>query len=229
MGKRMKIILRQDVLNLGEEGDVREVAAGYARNFLFPKKYAAPYNQHALTILGQRKKKIEKRKEEKRILAQGMKDRLQEEKLVFVMPAGDNGKLFGSITNGQIAEELQKKGYAIEKRKIEIPEHHIKMVGQYTATVKLYENEEAELNIKVEAQVQEKKEEKPRKTGRRERAAGKADVEHASAGTETAKTDAAAERAEAVAAPANGESPLAAEDEAGAADGAEGESEPSNS
>lgn len=158
MAKRVKIIMSKDVLNLGEEGDVCDVAPGYARNFLFPRKLAVPYTKHHLTILGQRRRIIEKRKEEKRINAQGMKSHIEGEHIVFHLPAGENGKLFGSITNGHIAEELQKKGFAIEKKKIEVPEHHIKMVGEYTITVKLYENEQASLKVTVEALEVEKEE-----------------------------------------------------------------------
>lgn len=164
----MKIIMSKDVLNLGEEGDVCDVAPGYARNFLFPRKLAVPYNKHNLTILGQRKKTIEKKKEEKRVNAQGMKTKIENEQVVFILPAGENGKLFGSITNGHIAEELQKKGYAIEKKKIEVPDHHIKMVGNYTIVVKLYESEQAELKVTIQA-LETEKEEKPKKGSKTER------------------------------------------------------------
>jgi large subunit ribosomal protein L9 len=168
MGKRVKIIINQDVLNLGEEGDICEVAPGYARNYLFPNKFAVPYNKHSLTILSQRKKIIEKRKEEKRVQAQGLKEQIQNEAIVFVMPAGDNGKLFGSITNGHIAEELQKKGFALEKKKIEIPDHHIKTIGDFTVKVKLYGNEEAILKVSVKA-IEVEKEKKAKKTDKSEK------------------------------------------------------------
>jgi len=162
MAKKIKVIMQSDILNLGEEGDICEVALGYARNYLFPKKYAVPYNNHNLTILNQRRRAIEKKRAEKRINAQELKQKIENEVLVFKMPAGENGKLFGSITNGLIAEELQKKGYALEKKRIELPEHHIKMVGNYNAIVKLYENEQANLKIVIEPIVQEK-ENKPAK------------------------------------------------------------------
>ena len=165
MAKKIKIIMQSDILNLGEEGDVCEVALGYARNYLFPKKYAVPYNKHNLTILNQRRRAIEKKKAEKRLNAQELKQKIENEVLIFKMPAGENGKLFGSITNGLVAEELQKKGYALEKKRIELPEHHIKLVGNYTATIKLYENEQASLKIIIEPIVEEKtsKDVKPEK------------------------------------------------------------------
>ena len=151
MANKIKIIMNQDVLNLGEEGDTCDVAPGYARNYLFPKKLAVPYNSHYLTILNQKKRKIEKRREEKKVQAQDMKARIQNEDIIFTLQAGENGKLFGSITNGHIAEELQKRGFSIERKKIEVPDHHLKMVGTYSVKVNLYGDEEANLKVTINA------------------------------------------------------------------------------
>jgi large subunit ribosomal protein L9 len=71
------------------------------------------------------------------------------------MPAGESGKLFGSVNNTLIAQELEKKGYTLEKRRIEVPEHHLRQVGSYIVKVKLYGNEEASLKVVVEAAKQE--------------------------------------------------------------------------
>ncbi len=172
MANKVKIIMNQDVLNLGEEGDIRDVAPGYARNFLFPRKLAVPYTSHFLTILNQKKRKIEKRKEEKRVQAQGMKEQIQKEEIVFTLQAGENGRLFGSITNGQIAEELQKRGYVIERKRIEVPDHHLKMIGEYSIKVKLYGEEEAALKVSVKA-LEPSPEEKAAKAARNERGKGK--------------------------------------------------------
>jgi large subunit ribosomal protein L9 len=151
MANKVKIILNQDVLNLGEEGDIRDVAPGYARNYLFPRKMAVPHTEHQVTILSQKRRKLEKRKEEKKIQAQSLKEQIQKEEIVFTLQAGEHGKLFGSITNGPIAEELQKRGYAIERKKIEVPDHHLKMVGDYTIRIKLYGDEEALVKVSVKA------------------------------------------------------------------------------
>ncbi|MBN2050107.1 MAG: 50S ribosomal protein L9 [Spirochaetales bacterium] len=148
----MKIILNEDVLNLGEEGDVREVARGYARNYLFRKGYAVPYNKQNVALFEQRKAIIEKRKEEKRVAAAGMKEKLEAVKLEMVMPAGDTGKLFGSVTAGAIAEELEKHGFSIEKKKIEIPGTTIKMIGDHTIKIRLYENETAQCGLSITAE-----------------------------------------------------------------------------
>ena len=147
----MKIILNQDIVNLGEEGDIKVVADGYARNFLFPKKMAVPYNKQNLNIFEQKKLSIEKRKEEKRKDAMGLKERLAGEELVLTMPAGEKGKLFGAVTASTLVEELVKLGLNVEKKKIEVPENSIKVVGTYTAKVKLYGGEVADLKVTVNA------------------------------------------------------------------------------
>jgi large subunit ribosomal protein L9 len=147
----MKVILNQDVPGLGEEGDIKDVANGYARNYLLPKNFALPYSKQNLSRLETRKVAIENRKEEKRREAMSIKERLESEELTFTMPAGDSGKLFGSVNNAMVVQELEKRGYSIEKKRVEVPEHNIRMIGSYKVKVKLYGNEEAQLNVVVEA------------------------------------------------------------------------------
>jgi large subunit ribosomal protein L9 len=146
----MKIILNQDVTGLGEEGDVREVAAGYARNYLIPRKLAVGYSRESLQQLESRRAGIEKRKEDKRREAMSLKERLEAEQLQFAMPAGENGKLFGSVNNAMVVQELEKRGYTVEKKRVEVPDHHIRQTGNYTVKVKLYGNEEAQVKVTVE-------------------------------------------------------------------------------
>jgi large subunit ribosomal protein L9 len=150
----MKVILNQDVVGLGEEGDIKEVAGGYARNFLLPKKLALPHTKHNLGSLEHRRAAIDKRKEEKRVEAQSLKERLEAEEIKFVMPAGENGKLFGSVSNALVVQELEKRGYQIEKKRVEIPEHTIRNVGSYKIRVKLYDKEEAVVKLTVEGGAQ---------------------------------------------------------------------------
>ncbi len=147
----MKVILNQDVVGLGEEGDIREVTSGYARNYLLPKKLALLHTPANLASLAKRRTAIEHRREEKRTEALGLKERLEAEEIKFTMPAGENGKLFGSVNNALVAQELEKRGYQIDKRRIEIPEHAIRMTGTYKARVKLYDKEEAVVKLVVEA------------------------------------------------------------------------------
>src|SRR6056297_2905295 len=150
--RRMKIILNEDVYNLGEEGDVCDVARGYARNYLFPKQLAFPYTKENIANFESRKASIEKRKEDKRQQALSLKERLDGKEVVITMNAGQGGKLFGSVTSTMIVEELQKEGIEIEKKKIDFRSHTIKMVGVYPVKVKLYDNNEAELKLKVISQ-----------------------------------------------------------------------------
>ncbi|MFW5712657.1 MAG: 50S ribosomal protein L9 [Spirochaetota bacterium] len=148
----MKIILNEDVYNLGEEGDVCDVARGYARNYLIPKKLAFPYTKENIANFESRRAAIEKRKEDKRQQALSLKERLDGKEVLIKMNAGQSGKLFGSVTSTMIVEELQKEGIEVEKKKIDFKSHTIKMVGTYPVKVKLYDNNEAELKLKVVSQ-----------------------------------------------------------------------------
>ena len=148
----MKVILNQDVKHLGEEGDVKDVANGYARNFLLPRNLALPYNEMTVAYFEGRKAEIEARKAEKRKDAASLKEKLEAYTVSLVMPAGPNGKLYGAVTNQSVADELQKNGFDIERKRIEIPGNAIKSVGKYHATVRLYEAATAELAIEVLSQ-----------------------------------------------------------------------------
>jgi large subunit ribosomal protein L9 len=156
----MKIILKQDVYNLGEEGDVCVVADGYARNYLIPKKIAVYHNNMNLAELKSKASAIAKRKEEKRKDALSIKEKIEELSLELKVSAGDSGKLFGAVTGATIVEALAKLGVHIEKKKLDVPSHTIKMVGNYSVKVRLYENESAELKLVVVnerlAEIQEK-------------------------------------------------------------------------
>lgn len=147
--KNTKIILSEDVYNLGEEGDVCEVAPGYARNYLIPKGFAVPYSRKFVAMFKDRKTAIENRKDEKRNSALGLKERLESMAFTFEVPAGDSGKLFGSVTNATVADRLLQDGLQIERKKIELPGHTIKMVGEFDVIVKLYADETATLKVTV--------------------------------------------------------------------------------
>lgn len=148
----MKVILNVDVKHLGEEGDVKNVANGYARNFLLPRNLAVPYNETTVAIFEARKADIEARKEQKRKDSASLKEKLEGLEVELIMPAGANGKLFGSVTNNVVAEALAKLGYEIERKRIEIAGSAIKAVGSYKVTVKLYEAQTAEVKVNVKAQ-----------------------------------------------------------------------------
>ncbi|MBQ9283121.1 MAG: 50S ribosomal protein L9 [Treponema sp.] len=148
----MKVILYTDVKHLGEMGDVKNVATGYARNFLFPHMYAVPYNDQTVAYFDSRKEEIEARKEQKRKDAASLKDKLEAITVELKMPAAANGKLFGSVSALTVSEYLAKNGYDIERKRIEIPGVTIKSVGNYHCTIHLYEASVAEVKISVTAQ-----------------------------------------------------------------------------
>ncbi|MDZ7794085.1 MAG: 50S ribosomal protein L9 [Spirochaetia bacterium] len=204
----MKIILNEDVYNLGEEGDICDVARGYARNYLFTKQLAFPYTKENIANFESRKASIEKRKEDKRQQALSLKERLDGKEVVITMNAGQGGKLFGSVTSAMIVEELQKEGIEVEKKKIDFKSQSVKMVGTYPVIVKLYENNEAELKLKVVSQsgmeqppqktAEEKKAEKqaeePEAEGAAKEEASPGDSTESSAATEASAETAAEEK-----------------------------------
>lgn len=153
----MKIILNQDVPNLGEEGDVCEVKNGYARNYLLPSGTAVHYNKSNVAIFASRAAAIEKRKIEKRAAAATLKEKLDSLTLTIVVSAGESGKLFGSVTSSMVQEALAKAGVELERKKIEVATHAIKMTGIYHVRVHLYENEASLVKLVVESEADVKK------------------------------------------------------------------------
>ncbi|MDR2602581.1 MAG: 50S ribosomal protein L9 [Spirochaetaceae bacterium] len=162
----MKVILNKDLASLGEEGDVKEVARGFARNFLFPRNIALRYNDETAAMFEARKEEIEKRKEQKRHDAGAVKERLEALEILVSVPAGPNGKLYGAVTTLTVSEELEKQGFQIERKKIELPGGGIKSAGKYKALVKLYGAAQAEVNVTVTA-AETKTEETPKDKRRR--------------------------------------------------------------
>ena len=183
----MKIILNQDVPNLGEEGDVCVVKDGYARNYLLPTGAAVIYNKSNLAIFKSREAAIEKRKVAKREASASLKEQLDNLSIDLIVAAGETGKLFGSVTSAMVQEALAKLGFEVEKKKIEVASHTIKMLGTYSAKVHLYENDFSmiNLNVKSEAQVKEAKAKAEKAKAEAEKAAAeKAEAEKAEEKTE---------------------------------------------
>jgi len=166
----MKVILNQDVPNLGELGDVKDVAAGYARNYLLPRNFAMLFNQRTTAFFERRKNEIEELRANKRAGSASLKERIEAEEIVVDVPAGQSGKLYGAVTAQIIVDELGKKGIQIERKKIEVPGHAIKSVGSYKVVVRLYEKDEATLHLVVkghEVKSEAKAEDAPRPRRRR--------------------------------------------------------------
>ena len=145
----MKVILFEDVPGWGEEGDIIEVKRGYARNYLLPRGLAVICTKASLAVLKERQKAIEKRKAEKRELSRSNKEKIEAMDLQIKVSVGENGKLYGSVSNAVLADELLKAGINIERKRIELADHALKALGQYTAKVRLYEDEVAVLKFSI--------------------------------------------------------------------------------
>jgi large subunit ribosomal protein L9 len=146
----MKVILLQDVKSLGKRGDIKEVAEGYARNYLMPKGLVAEANKANMNMLTHEKEL--KATKEARMLAQAesLAAKLEGSVLTIEAKSGEGGRLFGSVTNGDIAEALAKDGVNIDKRKIEIAEP-VKAVGRYEIILHLYNKVQCKLILDVQA------------------------------------------------------------------------------
>ena len=149
----MKVILNTDIKTLGEEGDIKNVADGYFRNFLRPRRLAVPYNAATVAFFESRKAEIEARKEQKRRDSASLKEKLEALHLEISMPASRNGKLFGAVSAQVISDLLAKNGFEIERKRIEIPGVSIKSVGNYHFSVKLYEAQTAQMLVSVKGEV----------------------------------------------------------------------------
>ncbi|TET21987.1 MAG: 50S ribosomal protein L9 [Candidatus Cloacimonadota bacterium] len=144
----MKVILLEDIDNLGNEGDVVDVASGYARNYLLVKKKALISSQ------GNKKRfeEIKKKKAVEYMKSKGEAEKLAEKlntvSVTSVVKAGENEKLYGSVTTADIAELLKSEGYEIDKRKVVI-EESIKSLGVYTIPIKLHTEVQAKIKLWV--------------------------------------------------------------------------------
>jgi len=147
----MKLILQEDVKNLGKMGDVVNVAEGYARNFLIPKKLGVEANVNSIKALEHEKRKIEDKAKKIRNDAQGLAERLSSTTLTLSAKAGEEEKLFGSITSMDIAEALKKEGFDIERKKILLDEP-IKRLGAYSVGIKIHHDVTAQVHINVIAE-----------------------------------------------------------------------------
>ncbi len=145
----MKVILLEDVKSVGKKGELVNASDGYAKNFLFPKKLAVEATKSNLNDFELKQKAEAKRKKEELEQAQNMAKELENKTVTVKVKTGENGKLFGSVTNKEVAEEIVKQtGMEIDKKKVSIGDP-IKMVGERTAVIKLHPKVSAEITIKI--------------------------------------------------------------------------------
>jgi len=145
----MKVILKQDVPNLGRAGDIKTVKTGYARNFLLPKNYVmratARTEKEKAFLEKVQNQKIQKRKKTAEETAKSIENKT----ITFVAKISDEGKMFGSITNIKIQQELEKEGIVIDKKTILLDEN-IKTLGKYEIDLKFYEGITSKINVVVQ-------------------------------------------------------------------------------
>jgi large subunit ribosomal protein L9 len=144
----MLVILRENVENLGLIGDVVKVPDGYARNFLLPRKLVVEADENNLVQIEHHKKALEKRRLAQKAVAQELATKLTEVSVTITRKVGENDKLFGSVSAGDISEELKKLGYVVERRKVHI-EHPIKTLGVHPVSIKLDNDVAASVKVWV--------------------------------------------------------------------------------
>ena len=145
----MKVILTQDVKGKGKKGQMIEVSDGYARNFMLPKKLAIEATPDAINTMKMNDKATQERIAREKAEALETSKKLRAMTLVVKAKGGGAGRLFGAVTNAEIASALEKQGVKLDKRKIVLNET-IKNVGTYTATCKLGYEITAPLTVKIE-------------------------------------------------------------------------------
>jgi large subunit ribosomal protein L9 len=144
----MEIILRDHVENLGKRGEIVKVADGYARNYLLPRKLALPATDANRKWVERERKIAEARDMEERGAAEAIATRLNALDLTISRKTGENDQLYGSVTNGDIAELLAAKGFDIDRRKILLPDP-IKALGENSVPVKLHRDVTANVRVTV--------------------------------------------------------------------------------
>jgi|SRR5580658_1052071 large subunit ribosomal protein L9 len=147
----VQVILSEDVPTLGRTGDVVKVRAGYARNYLLPRKLAVEADAKNLRAFEHQKRTALTRREAKKSEALSLKEKIEALALTVNARAGEEGKLFGSVTNIDLERALREKGFDVDRRKILLAEP-IKQLGDYTVAVKLESEVEASLKISVAAE-----------------------------------------------------------------------------
>mgnify|MGYP001547199050 CR=1 FL=1 len=147
----VKVVLCEDMDNLGERGDVVNVAPGYARNYLFPKEYALPATPGPMTVLEQRRRIWEARETKDIAAAKEFAAQREAVSLSVAKKSGEGDTLYGSVTNSEIAELLHAKGMEVDRRKIVIDDP-IKTLGSFTVHVKLHKSVIADVAVSVVAE-----------------------------------------------------------------------------
>jgi large subunit ribosomal protein L9 len=145
----MKVILQKDVKDIGKVGDLVNVSAGFARNYLLPRKMAAEATEKRVTEWQHLQRVAEAKKKKAVGERQELLNKMSGISLTFKLAAGDGDKLFGSVTTSEISRELEKKGFSVDRRDIHL-EEQIKVLGTHKALIKFGEGQQTTLQVVVE-------------------------------------------------------------------------------
>jgi len=149
----MDIILRETIDNLGRAGEVVKVANGYARNYLLPKKLAYPVTPGNLKVIESERNSLLRKEAKQKDESEKLRRMLEQVEITIRRKVGEQAALYGSVTNSDVADELEKKGFQIEKRKIHMDDH-IKTLGEFSIPIRLFKDVTAHVKLKVEAETE---------------------------------------------------------------------------
>jgi large subunit ribosomal protein L9 len=149
----MEVILRETIDTLGRAGQVVKVADGYARNYLLPRKLAYPATPGNLKVMEFERQSLLKKESKQKEDAEKLMEMLNKVEIVTRRKVGEQNALYGSVTNADVAELLEAKGYQIEKRKIHMDDH-IKTVGEFSVPIRLFKDVTAHIKLKVEPETE---------------------------------------------------------------------------
>jgi len=144
----MKVILKQDVENVGRKGDLVNVAPGFGRNYLIPRKLALEVTPSNTKMIAIERQALKKKVEEERMSYRDLITRLNEVTLSFARKAGEKDHIFGSVSAGDIKEALDTLGFDIDKKKI-ILDEPLKRLGNYSVPLKVYHDDKAEIKVAI--------------------------------------------------------------------------------
>jgi len=149
----MEVILRETIDNLGRAGQVVKVANGYARNFLLPKKLAYVATPGNLKVIEAERQSLLRKEAKQKDDSEKLQHILDDVEITIRRKVGEHDMLYGSVTNSDVAEALEMKGFQIEKRKIHMDDH-IKSLGEFSIPIRLFKDVTAHIKLKVEAETE---------------------------------------------------------------------------
>ena len=144
----MKVILKQDVDTLGQKGEVVEVKPGFGRNFLIPRGIAVVANSSNVRRYQEETKQQSRKLDQVRKDAEALAERIRKLEITIQKPVGEEERIFGTVTTGDVAAELQKQGFDVDRRKISF-DQDIRSLGTYTASVRIHADHVAEMQVNV--------------------------------------------------------------------------------